>query len=56
MTDDTALLARSPKLANLRSLVLSNGRVKAKTEAALLASPHLGNARFYVGSRFLARA
>ena len=47
--------AASPNLANLRSLVLTGRRFDPATEAILVGSPHLANARIYGGDRLLAR-
>lgn len=49
------ILADSPGLANLRSLVLTGKRFDPQTEAILVGSPHLAKARIYGGDRFLAR-
>ena len=48
-------LAACERLGGLRSLVLSGAKLDADTEAALVASPHLANARIYAGTRMLAR-
>ncbi len=49
------VLAGSPLLAGLRSLVLTGPRFDAATEAVLVGSPHLATARIYGGDRMLAR-
>jgi len=49
-------LAAAASLSNLKALTLTGKRFDPETEAMLLASPFLANARIYCGDRFLARS
>jgi uncharacterized protein (TIGR02996 family) len=54
-TKGLMMIAKSPVLTNLRSLVVSDVKVNEATKKALLESPALAKSRLYVDSQFLAR-